>query len=276
MRLKQTKTLTVAIGVLACVGGASTIVQAQGAPPTVTVTASARGLAVQGAEALQGGQTRFDVRRSDRGEHEVSIAALKSGTTAAEFERVLRRVRDPNSLFELVTVDGGVALFGTRGRGAVTLALRPSTTYVVVNQSGDNPRRWPLTSFTVGAVTGTAVAPRRDAVVTMVDYRFRGARNFPRNGTVRFKNRGRDPHFAIAFPLRPGADAEAAENAVRVNQERALNRLVGGPPIEPQSLVTPGATNDNEVRFDKPGRYLMVCFFEGHNRRGMYKTVRVR
>lgn len=241
---------------------------------------TARQVTLQGAEALQAGLTRFDVRRSDRREHSVSIAALKPGTTPAEFEAVLRRVRNPDSLFELVTLDGGVGLFGTRSRGAVTLTLKPNTSYVVVDTGGQNPRRWPLTSFTVGATTQAAVAPRRDAVVTMVDYRFRGARNLPRNGIVRFKNRGRAPHFAIAFPLRPGTDSEAAERAIRRNEERAFTRMVAGPPSEPQSLITPGATNDNELTFGRRGRYLMVCFFEtggkGHHERGMVKTVTVR
>jgi len=280
MKLKQWRTSVFVAAVVACTGGAASIVQAQGAPPSVTVTVNARTLAVQGAEALQAGPTRFDVRRSGRGEHEVSIAALKPGTTVAEFERVLSRVRDPNSLFELVTLEGGIGLFGARARGAVTLTLKPGTTYVIADLRGDNPRRWPRSSFTVGAATGTAIAPRRDAVVTMVDYRFRGARNLPLNGTVRFKNRGRNPHFAIAFPLRPGADSEAAERAIRGNQERVFARLFAGPPVEPQSLITRGATNDNELTFGRRGRYLMVCFFEtggrGHNERGMVKTVRVR
>jgi hypothetical protein len=36
------------------------------------------------------------------------------------------------------------------------------------------------------------------------------------------------------------------------------------------------AVNYNEVRFPRRGRYVMVCFFEGHNSQGMYKFVRVR
>lgn len=280
MRLMQRKTSIVAAAMVACLGGAATIVQAQGAPPTVSVTVAARQITLQGADALQAGPTRFEVERSDRGEHEVSIGALKPGTTVAEFEAVLRRVRNPDALFELVTLDGGVGLFGARTSGVVTFTLKANTSYVVVDAGGDNPRRWPLTSFTVGAATQTAVAPRRDAVVTMVDYRFRGARNLPRNGTVRFKNRGRQPHFAIAFPLRPGADSEAAERAIRGNDERAFGRLFAGPPLEPQSLITSGSTNDNELTFASRGRYVMVCFFEtggrGHNERGMVKTVRVR
>lgn len=281
MRLKRRETVIVASAALAAsAGAAATIVQAQGAAPTVSVTVAARQVTLQGAEALQAGTTRFAVRRAGRGEHELDVAALKPGTTPAEFEAVLRRVRDPDSLLRFVTLAGGVGLFGTRSNGAVTLTLEPNTSYIVLDSGGDNPRRWPMTSFTVGAATQTAVAPRRDAVVSMRDYRFTGARNLPRNGTVRFKNLGSAPHFAIAFPLRPGADSEAAERAARGNQERALNRLVAGAPSEPQTLITAGAVNDNEFGFAGRGRYLLVCFFEtdgkGHNERGMVKTVRVR
>ena len=34
--------------------------------------------------------------------------------------------------------------------------------------------------------------------------------------------------------------------------------------------------NYNEIRFSRRGRYLMVCFFEGHDDQGMFKFVRVR
>ena len=34
--------------------------------------------------------------------------------------------------------------------------------------------------------------------------------------------------------------------------------------------------NYNEIRFPKRGRYVMICFFEGHNAQGMFKFVRVR
>ena len=46
--------------------------------------------------------------------------------------------------------------------------------------------------------------------------------------------------------------------------------------IEAQSLITRGTVNYNELRFPKRGRYVMVCFFEGHNAQGMFRFVRVR
>ena len=58
--------------------------------------------------------------------------------------------------------------------------------------------------------------------------------------------------------------------------DRLLGRIVAGPPFSLQSLISPGTTNDNAVRFPRPGRYAFVCFFGEHNRLGMYKVFRVR
>jgi hypothetical protein len=58
--------------------------------------------------------------------------------------------------------------------------------------------------------------------------------------------------------------------------ERALERVVAGEPVDVQGLISQGSTNDNEVSFGRPGRYAMVCFFSEHNRLGMYRVYRVR
>ena len=272
--------LLLAVVVLSAFGaGAAGIVVAQGAPPTVTVTLTAKRITLRGTEALQGGPTRFAIRGADSREHTFTIAALKAGVTLPEFERVLRRARGPEAVLEFIKFEGGGGL-QARERRAVTATLRPGVTYVALDTAGDDPRRFPHVTFTVGAGQGTAVAPRPRAVVRMVNYAFRGARTLPREGSVRFRNAGRSPHFAIAFPLKPGADVRAAGRAIRSNDERAFERLMGGPPSEPQNVLSPGRVNDQELSFDRAGTYMLVCFFEtrgkGHNERGMYRAVRVR
>ena len=98
--------------------------------------------------------------------------------------------------------------------------------------------------------------------------------------TFRFRNTSLSPHFAVAFPLKPGANARAAGTAIRRNDERAFQRLLGGPPTEPQNVLSPGRVNDQELTFRRPGTYLLICFFEtrgkGHNELGMYRAVSVR
>ena len=110
----------------------------------------------------------------------------------------------------------------------------------------------------------------------MVDYGFRGPKTLPRNGRIRVKNAGTALHFAIAFPLRRGVNGRQVNRAFRGTNERALERVVAGEPVDVQGLISQGSTNDNEVSFDRPGRYAMVCFFSEHNRLGMYRVYRVR
>jgi hypothetical protein len=128
-------------------------------------------------------------------------------------------------------------------------------------------RRTALTSFTTGAPSGAA-APAPDARVRMVDYAFRGPNALPRNGLIRVQNLGDAFHFALGFPLRPGIDNRQVGRVFRGGNERLLGRIVAGPPFSLQSVISPGTTNDNEVRFPRRGRYAFVCFFGNHNRLG--------
>ena len=111
----------------------------------------------------------------------------------------------------------------------------------------------------------------------MRDVRFGGDTRLPRDGTVRVRNIGWAPHFAIAAPLRANARKRAVGRALLANRDRALGRLLNfRNSLELTNILTRGASADQEVRFARRGRYVMVCFFEGHNAQGMYRFVNVR
>jgi hypothetical protein len=268
-----------AAGLLGAVVGLSLLVVSAGAaqapPPTVTVTATESALTVGAAGPLAAGPTRFEFVNSGAGAPDITIGALRPGVTLAAFTSALRS--NPGAAIELVNIDGGATFAPGQGRRAVTMNLRPGSTYVAVNLAGEDPQRWEITPFSTSDQANGASAPPADARVRMVDLRFRGARTLPRNGVVRFENAGWAPHFAFAAPLRRNARQPAVARALRANAERRLGRLVDFERgLDIQSLVTRGAVNHNEIRFPRRGRYVMVCFFEGHNTQGMYRFVRVR
>jgi hypothetical protein len=247
---------------------------AQGTPPTVTVTASETSLAV-GATSLAAGPTRFNVVDSDDEELEILFAALREGVTVDEFTAAVRS--NPDAALELVHLDAGVSLTGRDSSRAVTFNLRPNTTYVVGNITGERPSDWETATFTVSGQANGARVPQADANVRIIDLRFRGDKVLPRNGVVRFAHNGWAPHFAFAMPLRKGAKQRDVGDALRRNQERRLGRLVNFQrAVEAQSLITRDAVNYNEINFRRSGRYVMACFFEGHNTQGMYRFIRVR
>jgi hypothetical protein len=245
------------------------------APPTVTVTVTESSLTVGATGALPPGPTRFEFVNSDGGEPEITVGALRPGVTLAAFSTALRS--NPDAAIEMVHIDGGASLSPSQERRAVTMNLRPSSTYVAVNIAGDNPQQWQITPFSTSAQANGASPPAAGARVRIIDLRFVGANTLPRNGVVRFENAGWAPHFALAAPLRRNAKQRAVARALLRNANRPLDKLLDfRQSLEVQSLITRGAVNYNEIRFPKRGRYVMICFFEGHNAQGMFKFVRVR
>ena len=115
----------------------------------------------------------------------------------------------------MIYIDAGADLNADEPRWTSTASLQAGSTYVAVNTEGDNRAGFEVTPFTVGTTPNGATAPRADATVTMVDLRFTGASTLPRNGTIRFRNNGWAPHFAIAAPLRSGATSAQIGDALR-------------------------------------------------------------
>jgi hypothetical protein len=253
--------LKLACGAILLLGVLVTLAAAQTPVPTVTVTGARGSITLEPSGPIGAGPTRFTYT----GRGEFNLATLRPGVTLDQLRRTLSRGDEAalSLVFLEATAEPGRSL---------TVDLRPDTTYVAAAGAG---RSTALTSFTTGAPTG-ARAPRPDARIRMVDYGFKGPGTLPRNGLIRVQNQGTTLHFAFALPLRPGVSDKRVGRALRGGNERAIERLVGGPPVTVQGLISQGTTNDNEVRFTRRGRYAMVCFFGEHHRLGMYRVYRVR
>jgi hypothetical protein len=250
-----------ALGAVLLLGIPVALAGAQTSVPTVAVTATGGNITLDPSGPIAAGPTRFTYR----GRGELSLATLRAGVSVDQLRRTLSR----SEVAALGQVFLEAAVLPSQ---AVTVDLRPNTTYVAAATAGRSPA---VTTFTTGAESG-ARAPTPDARIRMIDYAFKGPNTLPRNGSIRVQNVGTTLHFAIAFPLRPGVSGRQVRRAFRGTNERALGRVVAGEPIDVQGLISQGSTNDNQVRFPRRGRYGMVCFFSEHNRLGMYRIYRVR
>jgi hypothetical protein len=152
-----------------------------------------------GRDAFQN-SCRTNRRRSSA----FSFAAVKHGRTTEEAIAAVRR--NPETSFDLVDIVASAGL-APGGRRAVTAQIRANTTYLLVNDVGqdEKPAAWIITPLAAGGAPTGAAAPAPDAEVQMRDLRFVGDSTLPRRGTVRVRNVGWAPHFALAFPLRRGA-----------------------------------------------------------------------
>jgi hypothetical protein len=254
--------LKLAIGAILLLGIPVTLAAAQAPVPTVAVTANGSSITLTPSGTLAAGPTRFNFT----GKGEFVLATLRAGVTADQLRQALSR--SPDAALALVFLEASAPEPGRE----VTVDLRPSTTYVAVSLAGRNSS---LTTFATGAPSG-AQARAPDARIRMVDYGFKGPNTLPRNGRIRVANQGSTFHFAVAFPVRPSASNKRVGRALRSGNDKAMGRIVAGPPLTVQGLISQGSTNDNVVRFPRKGRYAMVCFFGEHNRLGMYRVYKVR
>ena len=279
----RARVLIASLCVLAVGGLFAGLSAAQAPTPTITVQLGpGPAIALTGAEAPAAGPTRFEVRGRGRRPLPFNLVALRPGQTVATLRQVvLRSPRTPTGVKGVATFEAGGSPTGA-ARYAATVDLKPGVTYVAV--TGEDPRRFRYTPFTVGATASGAVRPTPAATVGMYDYAFGMPNTLPRRGTVRFENRGERLHFALAFPLRRGASRAAAVRAFLRNDERRARRLIDERGItELVNVVSGGAVNDVEVNFPRAGNYVMVCFIEDgergnppHNTLGMVTPFRVR
>jgi hypothetical protein len=277
------KVLGAALSMLGALAVVAAIATAQTAVPVVAVTASPTSVSAGATGPIAAGPTTFQINRSaSRTGLNVYIATLNAGVTLQDLQAAFRRDdRTPGggSSLGLASVHASVSLSGSEVRRNVSLTLKPGLTYVLVSEpDADNaPPSRGIGTFTTSGLANGATAPQPNATVRMEDLAFRGSATLPRRGTVRVQNFGAGPHIAIAFPLRRGVTNAQAGRAIRSGSNAAFGRIAGGQPTVLQNILSGGGNSDDQqVSFARAGRYALVCFFNEHNRLGMYRVVTVR
>ena len=277
------KFLRAALSMLAALAVVAAIATAQTAVPVVAVTASPTAVSAAAAGPIAAGPTTMQISRAaSRTGLSVYIATLNAGVTLQDLQAAFRRDdRTPGggSSLGLATVHASVTFSGSEVRRNVTLTLKPGLTYIMVSEpdAENAPPSRGIGTFTTSGQANGATAAAPDATVRMEDLAFRGSATLPRRGTVRVQNFGAGPHIAIAFPLRRGVTNAQAGRAIRSGSDAALGRVAGGQPTVLQTILSGGGNSDDQqVSFARAGRYALVCFFNEHNRLGMYRVVTVR
>ena len=275
--------VVVAVSLLALTLGAVGLVSAQTPAPTLTIDLGTSRITVQGADGMPSGPTRVVFRNTGRGAADAGLAAMRPGRTINDFRRALPTLeRGFGQIQRVVSFEAGGAV-EPGASYTTTIDLRPNTNYVAARVPSDL-RKTVLQQFTVGAQANGAARPTPDATVGVYDYAYGMPETLPRQGTIRFENRGQRVHIAVAFPLRPGASRTAALRALIANDEKRLGRLINERGIrEPLGVVSGGTVNDVAFNFPRAGNWVFACFLEDgepgnpeHNTIGMVKAFRVR
>ena len=183
---------------------------------------------------------------------------------------------DPTTPSRLVFIEGGARRCpAPRPAGDFTVDLRPNVSYVLdlawwarrVRAHAASPPRARRTARRRRRPT------RRSAWSTTASAARRPCRATAHPRRQRRAPRGTSPRPSRCARARaPGASAAPSAAAASA----PIGRVVAGAPVSVQDLISPGTVNDNEITFQRAGRYALVCFFGEHNRLGMYRIVRVR
>jgi hypothetical protein len=246
--------------------------------PTVTVTATGTTISV-GGSLVSGG---VNVVTTTSGEAEAAPAffALKPGATAAAVTAALATKRVANTPDYLNPL--GAIVFDAaapRGVSQVQVVLAPGS-YVAVDAAGDNPLKWPTTTFSVSASPSPAVLDAPAATISAIDFAFRGPTTLRRGSVVRVSNDGFLDHMFLAFPVRSARTAKQLEAALRAGRDTAAQKLVAGNPIGLSAGPLSAGAFQQGVLSARAGYYVLACFMDTqdgreHTRLGMERTIRI-
>jgi hypothetical protein len=156
--------------------------------------------------------------------------------------------------------------------------LQPGT-YLALNGAGEDSAKWPTTSFSVAAATTPASLPAPAATEQSIDFAFRGPSTLHDGELVRFENAGYLVHMDFAFPVRNLTSARKVVKALKVGEEKGLEKLVAGPPVGLAGPLSYGGYQQQTITA-KPGIYVQVCFMptqdgRAHTMLGMERIIRI-
>jgi len=182
---------------------------------------------------------------------------------------------DPNSVNRF----GSIAFSAQvdKGTSHVLTILQPGN-YLALDTSGDNPAKFPHTSFTVLQTSQPATLPAPKATIKAIDFAFRGPRTLHDGEVVRFENDGFVVHMITAVEAKNKKDAAEIVKLLRAGKDKKVMRLsVGGTSF--QNPVSTGAVQQMAVNA-KPGYWVLACFMDTqdgreHTRIGMERILRI-
>ena len=135
-------------------------------------------------------------------------------------------------------------------------------------------------TFTVGAGGAAALAlPAPQATERTIEFGFKGPKTLHDGELVRFENEGFVVHMDIAFPVKNMKAANKAVKVLRAGNEKAVGKLIAGPPVGFYGPLSHGASMQETITA-KPGIYVQVCFMETQDGRdhatlGMERIIKI-
>jgi hypothetical protein len=245
--------------------------------PTLTLALTSSSITVTGS--TQSGAVNVVSSATGVKEASAILFLLKPGVTVAELEAVLKSGagEDPNkaSKYGSIVFDAEAP---TGQNSEVQTDLVPGQ-YVALAGAGESSSPKVGATFTVTAAASPATLPTPQATVRSIEFGFRGPSTLHDGELVRFENEGYLVHMDIAFPVKSEQAAKRAVKDLLTGKEKALEKLVVGPPVGFAGPLSHEAFQQETISA-KPGIYVQACFMEtqdgrDHTRLGMERIIKI-
>ena len=244
--------VTLALGgvIAACGDDAEDEQEPEAARAAFALSGSGDEAKMTGPESVAAGAVQVDFRNSSDDDAGVTLVRVEGDHTAAQAAEAGEAWGEGEEpLPDWVRFVGGVTSIRSGGTSTSVQTLATGD-YIAVDINTN--------AFAPFEVTGEGDGelPATDATIEARDYAFEASGLRAGRTRVRFTNEGRQPHFALMAPIRPGKTIEDVRNAVREEE--------GEPPVDEEKSVSTGVLDGGESQVVDltltKGRYALVCF----------------
>jgi hypothetical protein len=214
------------------------------------LSGSGQAAKMSGPGSLEAGAVQVDFKNSTKDNAGVTLVRVEAGHTAAQAVKAGRAWGEGNApLPDWVRFVGGVGSIRSGETSSSVQNLRQGNYAAIdINTSV-------FTSFEVTG-DGDGELPTSSARVEARDYSFEASGLTAGQGRVLFTNTGKEPHFALMAPIKPGKTLD--------NVRKALETEEGEPPIFENKTVSTGVLDGGESQLVDltllKGKYALVCF----------------
>ncbi len=276
MSFKRTRATLLALAAALSVGLLQAGASQAATPPTANVAITPSSATVTGA--LESGAVNISVTDTGVKEASVLLLQLKPGTTVADAEALLatKAGHDPNSASAVGSISFDVE--ANPGPPAEAMTVLSTGEYLVIVGEGEKPPKV-RAHFTVKASKAPAALPAPAATERSIDFGFKGPTTLKDGELVAFENEGFLVHMDVAFPVRNMKAARAAVKDLLAGRQKALGKLIAGPPVTFAGPVSHGAFQEETINA-KPGIYVQACFMQtqdgrDHSLLGMERIIKI-
>jgi hypothetical protein len=241
--------------------------------PTATISLTGSSISVGGT--LQSGAVNLAITNTAK-DAEPTLLHLNPGVTADQVLAALPKLPDPNNAAPY----GQIVFDADAPKGTTNIQTTlPAGDYLALDTSGDNPAKFPHSTFTVAQSATPAALPGASASVHAIEFGFKTPRVLHNGKVVRFQDDGFLVHMIAGIRAPSAKAAKRISSLLKAGKDSKAEKLATGFNMFLGPVSHGGM--DQMTLHARPGVWVLACFMptqdgREHTQLGMVHTVRIK